>query len=104
CEAAELHDAMRVVAVGAFGMAVREVADAELDARLEEILAAHVGRAGAVDEARIAEGAVDVVHLGARGLVERADRHAPRELEIAADVSSADRCWPRGCSRRSPDR
>src|SRR4030095_6114001 len=50
-----------------------------------------VGRAAAVDEARIAEGAVDVVHLGARGLVERADRHAPRELEIAADVGHAGR-------------
>src|SRR6185369_865163 len=59
-EAAELHHAMRVVAVGAFGVAVREIADAELDARLEEILAAHVGRAGAVDETGIAEGAADV--------------------------------------------
>ena len=64
-ERAELHHPMRVVAVGAFGVAIVGGAQPELRARFEQVRTAPVGRAAAVDEAWVAEAAADGVRLGA---------------------------------------
>ena len=98
-----LDDPVRVVAVGAFGMPVGQVAKAELGARFHEVLAAIPDRSrgiGAIGVGTVIEDAADLMHFRAGRLVGTPDRHAARQREVRLDVGNGLRITGRVSHRR----
>ena len=86
-----LDDPVRVVAIGAFSVAIGQIVQSKLGSRFKKILAALAGDLAAIGIRAVVEYTADVMHFRAGQLLGTLDRHMPAQAKIRFNVRNRRR-------------